>query len=91
MMRLHLAWIPVLALLLAGQAMAGSAADAHSPGVPKQGEEVWGDPEEGSENAAGWTWFGMGYEQRTRAATAASGPGKTSTDGGGSGRKGSGR
>jgi hypothetical protein len=27
--------------------------------------EVWGDPEEDAETEQTWTWFGMGYEQRT--------------------------
>ena len=29
--------------------------------------QVWGDPEDGEETDQGWTWFGMGYEQRTGA------------------------
>ena len=28
--------------------------------------QVWGDPEELEEAAEGWTWFGMGYENRVR-------------------------
>ncbi len=28
--------------------------------------QVWGDPEESEEAAEGWTWFGMGYENRIR-------------------------
>ncbi len=31
----------------------------------------WGDPEDSVESDSGWTWFGMGYEQRTRAADGA--------------------
>lgn len=27
---------------------------------------VWGDPEEFESTDKGWTWFGMGYEQRMR-------------------------
>lgn len=36
--------------------------DEHAP------QEVWGDPEEHdeAEDASGWTWFGMGYERRSR-------------------------
>jgi len=30
-------------------------------------KQVWGDPEDNEEAEQGWTWFGMGYENRARA------------------------
>jgi len=32
----------------------------------RAGAQLWGDPEENEEREDGWTWFGMGYENRTR-------------------------
>lgn len=34
---------------------------------PPAAKPVWGDPEEDEEPDEGWTWFGMGYEDRNRA------------------------
>ena len=36
---------------------------------PRADNQAWGDPEEraeAAEAAEGWTWFGMGYENRVR-------------------------
>jgi hypothetical protein len=45
----------------------GAVSAAEEPGnlETEESTEVWGDPEEHSEPDQTWTWFGMGYEQRT--------------------------
>ena len=57
--------------------------------------QVWGDPEESEEAAEGWTWFGMGYENRIRskdsaASQAADRQGEANLGGPGGGRPGRG-
>ena len=58
---------------------------------PRADSQAWGDPEEREETTEGWTWFGMGYESRSRSvigsqAQAADGQGEAGS--GGRGRSG---
>ena len=56
----------VVASVLLG--WSGLAHAAPEPDDERALREVWGDPEdqEEVEDASGWTWFGMGYERRSR-------------------------
>ena len=54
------------------------------PDTPRAGPatpEPWGDPEEDDASDRGWTWFGMGYEQRMQATGAATDSGGTGSGG----------
>jgi hypothetical protein len=42
-------------------------ADADAGTGTDGGTDAWGDPEDNEEIDRGWTWFGMGYENRRRA------------------------
>ena len=58
----------ILSVLLSGSLLCfggtlSAGTDTESPRVDNQ---AWGDPEERAEAAEGWTWFGMGYENRVR-------------------------
>lgn len=60
----------VSSAIFAAAAMAAPSADA--PPAVESGSPVgppiegWGDPELREPKEPGWTWFGMGFEQRTR-------------------------
>jgi len=57
--------VVVASVLLCCSGLAHAAPESDDERVP---QEVWGDPEdqEEAEDASGWTWFGMGYERRSR-------------------------
>lgn len=65
-----LALFAVGLLCLSGLAFAEPAADRDRTDTGT-GTDVWGDPEDNEEADPGWTWFGMGYERRTRSRGAA--------------------
>lgn len=58
-----------LSALLGGVLVCFSGALLAGPETerPQTDGQVWGDPEEREEAEEGWTWFGMGYESRSRA------------------------
>ena len=58
-----------LSALLGGVLVCFSGALLAGPETerPQTDSQVWGDPEEREEAEQGWTWFGMGYESRSRA------------------------
>ena len=73
----------LLAIGFAGStaAMAAEPAnDLQAAGDSAEAPQIWGDPEE-ERAEEGWTWFGMGYEQRTRAAGAGAVPGNAGLGG----------
>lgn len=41
-------------------------------GPVRDRSQTWGDPEEDAKPDEGWTWFGMGYENRARASVQSS-------------------
>lgn len=53
------------AIALPGWVGAASATEDVRAPENEASAEVWGDPEENTETEQTWTWFGMGYEQRT--------------------------
>ena len=57
--------VVVASVLLGFSGLAHAAPESDDEHAP---QEVWGDPEdqEEAEDASGWTWFGMGYERRSR-------------------------
>lgn len=63
-------------------AMAAEPMADHAAGDAESGSaQSWGDPEENQQGSETWTWFGMGYERRTRAGDAPSAPGSNATNG----------
>lgn len=57
-------------LMLIGASLLGAGNSAYAGPDAEQrpaANPVWGDPEEDGEPHEGWTWFGMGYENRNRA------------------------
>ena len=44
------------------------------------GTDVWGDPEDNEEADRGWTWFGMGYENRRRSSGQRADPSSDATN-----------
>jgi len=52
------------AIALPGWVGAAYVADQAEALKADESAEVWGDPDEESEEESTWTWFGMGYEQR---------------------------
>jgi hypothetical protein len=57
--------VVVASVLLCCSGLAHAAPESDDERAP---QEVWGDPEdqEEAEDGSGWTWFGMGYERRSR-------------------------
>lgn len=75
-------------LCLAGPALSEPVADRDTRTLEGEVPEVWGDSEDSEKAERGWTWFGMGYERRSRAATTTSagesqGPRRAQQAGGG--------
>lgn len=67
----------LLAIGIVGSNAAMAAEPVTEPDTPDDrlgAPQIWGDPEQ-ERATEGWTWFGMGYEQRTRAAGADAVPG----------------
>jgi len=73
-------------LCLSGSVLSEPAANQEATARNGGGGDVWGDPEEREQANRSWTWFGMGYEQRTRASSsgpvAGHGPARTKAGGG---------
>jgi hypothetical protein len=53
-------------LCLGGSVLSEPMADRDEPAGGRGSDQVWGDPEDREQANRGWTWFGMGYERRTR-------------------------
>ena len=76
--------LSVGSIAFSGWVAAAPEARDVSASVNQASAEVWGDPEENADTEQTWTWFGMGYEQRTEMMN-------RQGVGGGSGEKGGGR
>ena len=78
-------WLVVMVVFgLAGSPAAIAAepmADHAARDAESGSAQSWGDPEENQQGSETWTWFGMGYERRTRAGDAPSAPGSNATNG----------
>ncbi len=85
----------VYGVLLGGACLIGSTgATATEPFMRSEmpqdsleAPETWGDPDEDEESERGWTWFGMGYEQRMRETGAAANNAGGNISGGQSGQR----
>lgn len=88
----RVAYLAGMLLALSGGIQAQPAGGQGDPFPGPEKPQVWGDPEEeGPDAKRGWTWFGMGYESRTRsngASTASENGGAESGRGSAKGRSG---